>query len=160
MNERAYRNTLPHRILQLTWNHRHRSGLLYCHKLLSVYSIVYLLIMAFVYQIDGYVSRITVLYCLFKSLPVSELRVFPTITPSGLSIGTSLKINLWRSRLATVVSPVIKSIKPFIIHEDGVSLGWTRADTTIDFCAVNGICNINNNQRNWDWTNGKLFKNR
>lgn len=96
-------------------------------------SFSYLLIMAFVYQIDGYVSRITVRYWRFKSLPVRELRVLPTITPSGLSIGTSLNMNLCRKRFATVESPVMKSIRPFIIHDDGVSLGCTRADTTIDF---------------------------
>ena len=54
----------------------------------------YLLIIAFVFQMDGYVSLITVRYCRFKSRPVNELLVLPTITPSGLSIGTSLKINL------------------------------------------------------------------
>lgn len=82
---------------------------------------------------DGYVSRITVRYWRFRSFPVSELRVLPTMTPSGFSMGTNLKMNLCRNRLATVVSPVMKSIRPFIIHEAGVSLGWTRADTTIDF---------------------------
>lgn len=72
---------------------------------------------------DGYVSLITVRYCRFRSRPVSELRVLPTMTPSGLSIGTSLKMNLWRSFFATYESPVMKSMKPFIIHEAGVSPG-------------------------------------
>lgn len=35
--------------------------------------------------------------------------------------------------LACKLSPVRKSIKPFIIHEAGVSPGWTRAVTTIAF---------------------------
>lgn len=63
-------------------------------------SSVSLLIIVLVYQIDGYVSRITVRYCRFKSLPVKELRVLPTMTPSGLSIGISLKMNLCRSFFA------------------------------------------------------------
>lgn len=93
----------------------------------------YLLIIAFVFQMDGYVSLITVRYCRFKSRPVNELLVLPTMTPSGLSIGTSLNINLCRNFLATYESPVIKSIKPFIIHELGVSPGCTRAVITIAF---------------------------
>jgi hypothetical protein len=84
---------------------------------------MYLLIIALVFQMDGYVSLITVLYWRFKSRPVKELLVLPTITPSGLSIGTSLKMNLWRSFFATYESPVIKSMKPFIIHELGASPG-------------------------------------
>jgi hypothetical protein len=35
--------------------------------------------------------------------------------------------------LACKLSPVRKSIKPFIIQEAGVSPGWTRAVTTIAF---------------------------
>lgn len=93
----------------------------------------YLLIIALVFQIDGYVSLITVRYWRFKSRPVNELRVLPTITPSGLIIGTSLKINLWRSFLATYESLVMKSIKPFIIHELGASPGWTLAVMTTAF---------------------------
>lgn len=95
------------------------------------HSSVSLLIIVFVYQIDGYVSRITVRYCRLRSFPVNELRVFPTITPSGFNIGINLNINLWRNFFAVNESPVIKSIKPFIIHEDGVSPGCTRALTTI-----------------------------
>lgn len=95
------------------------------------HSSVSLLIIVFVYQMDGYVSRITVRYCRFRSLPVNELRVLPTITPSGFSIGISLKMNLCRNFLATNESPVMKSISPFIIHDAGVSPGCTRALTTI-----------------------------
>lgn len=95
------------------------------------HSSVSLLIIVFVYHIDGYVSRITVRYCRFRSLPVSELRVLPTTTPSGFSIGINLNINLWRNFFATRESLVIKSISPFIIHDDGVSPGCTRALTTI-----------------------------
>lgn len=107
---------------------------------------IYLLTMAFVYQMEGYVSRITVRYWRFRSLPVNELRVLPTITPSGLSIGISLKMKRWRSLLAVKVSPVMKSMRPFIIHEAGVSLGCTRAETTIAFFFCNFIyfCEILN----------------
>lgn len=86
-------------------------------------SATHLLIIAFVYHIDGYVSLITVRYCRFKSFPVNELLVLPTITPSGLSIGINLNINLCLNFFATYDSPVIKSINPFIIHDDGVSPG-------------------------------------
>lgn len=84
----------------------------------------------FVYQIDGYVSLITVLYCLFKSFAESEHLLLPTITPSGFNIGTNLKMNLSRSSLAGPESLVRKSKIPFIIHDAGVSPGWTRADIT------------------------------
>lgn len=94
-------------------------------------SSVSLLIIVFVYQIDGYVSRITVRYWRLRSLPVNDDRVLPTTTPSGLSIGISLKMNLWRSFFAIAVSPVKKSISPFIIHDAGASPGWTRALITI-----------------------------
>lgn len=95
------------------------------------HSSVSLLIIVLVYQIDGYVSRITVRYCRFRSLPVSDERVLPTTTPSGFSIGINLNINLWRNFFATNESLVMKSIRPFIIHDDGVSPGCTRALTTI-----------------------------
>lgn len=95
------------------------------------HSSVSLLIIVFVYQIDGYVSRMTVRYWRFRSLPVSELRVLPTTTPSGFSIGINLNINLCRNFFATNESLVMKSISPFIIHDDGVSPGCTRALTTI-----------------------------
>lgn len=84
----------------------------------------------------------TVRYWRFRSLPVSELRELPTMTPSGFNIGISLKMNLCRKRLATVESPVMKSIRPFIIHDEGVSLGWTRAEITMDFLR----CNDNENK--------------
>lgn len=51
-------------------------------------------------------------------------------------------MNLCRKRLATVESPVMKSIRPFIIHDEGVSLGWTRAEITMDFLR----CNDNENK--------------
>lgn len=91
----------------------------------------YRLIINFVYHIEGYVSRITVLYCLFKSLPVNEHLLLPTITPSGFNIGTSLNINFSRSSLAGPESLVKKSRNPFIIHDEGVSPGWTLPVITI-----------------------------
>lgn len=90
----------------------------------------YLLTISFVYQIEGYVSLMTVRYCLFKSRPVKEHLLFPTITPSGFSIGTILNMNFSRSSFAVLDSPVRKSRTPFIIQEAGVSPGWTRAVTT------------------------------
>lgn len=36
-------------------------------------------------------------------------------------------------------SPVKKSINPFIIQEDGVSDGWTRAVKTITFFCYNTL---------------------
>lgn len=111
-------------------------------------SSVSLLIIVFVYQIDGYVSRITVRYCRLRSFPVNSDRVLPTMTPSGFSIGINLNMNLWRSFFAIVESPVRKSISPFIIHDDGVSPGWTRALITMArfFCVLHakphwmGVC--------------------
>lgn len=92
---------------------------------------IYRLIINFVYQIDGYVSLITVLYCLFKSLPVKEQRLLPTITPSGFNIGTNLNMNFSRNSFAGPVSLVRKSKKPFIIHDDGDSPGCTLAVITM-----------------------------
>lgn len=96
-------------------------------------SSISLFIIAFVFQMDGYVSRITVRYCRFRSRPVKELLVFPTITPSGFSMGINLKMNLCRSFLATKESPVIKSMKPFIIQLAGDSPACTRPLITIAF---------------------------
>lgn len=93
----------------------------------------HLLISSLVCHTGGYVSRITVRYCRFKSLPVSEHRLLPTITPSGFNMGMSLNMNFSRSSLAWAESPVRKSRKPFIIHEDGVSPGWTRLVITMAF---------------------------
>ena len=49
-------------------------------------------------------------------------------SPSGLSIGTTLKTKLSRSSLASSEGPVRKSITPFIIQEALVSPGWTRPE--------------------------------
>jgi hypothetical protein len=58
------------------------------------------------------------------------------------SVKTSIK-NMNSLTLACKLSPVRKSMKPFIIHEAGVSPGWTRAVTTIAFF----FCVINNKEK-------------
>lgn len=97
------------------------------------HSFPYLRTMSLVYQIEGYVSLITLRYCLLRSLPVKEHLLLPTITPSGFSIGTSLKINFSLNSLAGPQSLVRKSNTPFIIQEEGVSPGCTRAEIATTF---------------------------
>ena len=80
---------------------------------------------------DGKHSLLTTRYWRFKSRAASEQRVFPTITPSGFSMGTILKMNFSRSSRAQALGPVRKSRTPCIIHDDGVSPGWTRAVSTM-----------------------------
>lgn len=43
-------------------------------------------------KITGCCSRVGSCHCLFKSCPISAHLVFPRITPSGLTIGTILKM--------------------------------------------------------------------
>ena len=83
----------------------------------------YLLTKVFTLKTEGKASLMTDLYWRFKSRAANEHLVFPTITPSGLSIGTTLKMNLSLRSAATSESPVKKCKMPLIIHELGVSPG-------------------------------------
>ena len=65
---------------------------------------------------------------LFKSFPASPQRWLPRITPSGLSIGTILKIRFCRRVTATSSALSKNWISPRIIYEEFDSPGWTRAD--------------------------------
>ena len=93
--------------------------------------ITYLLTNVLMWKTGGKASLMTDLYCLFKSLAAKEHLVLPMMTPSGFSIGTILKIYLSLSSAATSDSPVKKWRMPLMIHELGVSPGWTRALNTI-----------------------------
>lgn len=59
---------------------------------------------------------------------------------------SAIEIFVWLNKKITFAwgeSPVRKSISPFIIHDDGVSDGWTRAVKTITFFCWNRICFTN-----------------
>lgn len=81
----------------------------------------------------GWSVREGFFHCRFRSTPLSEHRLFPKTTPSGLSTGTTLKTKSDRKIRAAWASEAKKSIKPFIIHEAGVSPGCTRPEMTMHF---------------------------
>lgn len=66
-------------------------------------------------------SLLTIRYWRFKSRPAREHRVFPTITPSGLSMGTILNMNFsrnsWKNWMHTLPeqSVALKVIECLII---------------------------------------------
>jgi hypothetical protein len=57
------------------------------------------------------------------SLPIRVVLVFPIMTPSGLHMGTILKIKRLRSSLDTRDRDMRKLIRPCMIQEDAVSPG-------------------------------------
>jgi hypothetical protein len=56
-------------------------------------------------------------YSLFKSLPEILTRELPNITPSGLAIGTMIKLLTSLNYLASSLSPHRNSIHPFSKYE-------------------------------------------
>ena len=58
----------------------------------------------------------------------TENKYAPTMTPSGLSMGTMRKRILALRALASGLSPVKKKRIPRIIKEELDSPGWTRAE--------------------------------
>lgn len=69
-------------------------------------------------------------YFLFKSFPLQLVRQLPIITPSGLIIGTILRMVRRLSSTASLEEPVMKLRKPYIMQDELDSPGWTLAVTT------------------------------
>ena len=65
-----------------------------------------------------------IIYCIFISLSFVLVcfLVFPTITPSGLSIGTILKTNLSRSSWAVLEFPIIRVMLDLNILQETVNV--------------------------------------
>jgi len=71
------------------------------------------------------------IHYLFKSNPLREVLLFPTITPSGLSIGIILKTKLFLRYFATSSSETKNYKIPSTIKEAFDSPGWTLEVITI-----------------------------
>ena len=69
----------------------------------------------------------------FKSIPSKFPLVFPKKTPSGFTTGTILKTRCSRKECAISWSDTKKSIKPWMINEEGASDARTLPKMTITF---------------------------
>lgn len=106
---------------------------------LDLYYVFKLITSCFRALTSGIKKSALVRNCLFKSRPQRLVLKLPTITPSGLSMGTTLNTTHFLNYLAYSVFAHMYYRNPFIIWLPHVYPGWILPETSIHFLCLSSI---------------------